>query len=117
MENKSTDCCGLASLAELSHSELSDSRLTVCEAGSSMESSSESLTNTLHSEVISETRDALFLLLESVRHAEVFGPFEFFSILLVKFAKNKVSNLDQITIHSRFVVNLVPTYNNYWNIF
>ncbi|CAG9531385.1 unnamed protein product [Cercopithifilaria johnstoni] len=76
LENKSTDCRGLASPAELSHSELmgkTDSRLVVCEAGSSIESSSESLTDTPHPEGISEASDTLLLMLESVRHAEIHG--------------------------------------------
>ncbi|VBB26413.1 unnamed protein product [Acanthocheilonema viteae] len=73
MENKSTDCCDLASPEELSHSELmnrSDSPLVVCEAGSSFESSG-SLTDTTQLEGIRETRDILLLILESVRHAEI----------------------------------------------
>uniref|UniRef100_A0AAF5PJX3 Uncharacterized protein n=2 Tax=Wuchereria bancrofti TaxID=6293 RepID=A0AAF5PJX3_WUCBA len=75
MENKSTDCCGLASFSE-SYSELmsrSDSRLTLCQARSSTESS-ESVTDTLHREEISgETKDILLLMLDSVRHAEIHG--------------------------------------------
>lgn len=71
MENKSTDCCGLAS--ELKSR--SDSRTAVCDGGSSIESSLESLTDTAHSEGISETRDTLLLILEAVRHAEVARPF------------------------------------------
>ncbi|VDK70772.1 unnamed protein product, partial [Onchocerca ochengi] len=73
MENKSTDCCGLTSLSELPHSELMNRRgshLAACETGSSGESSSENLTDTLQSERRSETKDTLLLMLDSVRHAE-----------------------------------------------
>ncbi|VDO41729.1 unnamed protein product [Brugia timori] len=77
MENKSTDCCGLTSLPESSHSELmsgSDSCLTLCEARSSIESSSESVTDTLHPKEISgETKDILLLMLDSIRNAEIHG--------------------------------------------
>ncbi|KAK6112237.1 hypothetical protein QQG55_46910 [Brugia pahangi] len=77
MENKSTDCCGLTSLPESSHSELmsgSDSCLTLCEARSGTESSSESVTDTLHPKEISgETKDILLLMLDSIRHAEIHG--------------------------------------------
>lgn len=81
MENKSTDCCDLTSTAELLHSNFmggSDSRLVVCEAASSIELSSGSLTNTLHPE-ISETKDTLLLMLDSVRHAEVVRSFWIFA--------------------------------------
>ncbi|EFO25274.2 hypothetical protein LOAG_03212 [Loa loa] len=76
VENKATDCCSLASRAELSHSELmsrSESRLAVCETGSSIESSSGNLIAKLHPEEISETKDTLLLMLDSVRHAEIRG--------------------------------------------
>ncbi|VDK74833.1 unnamed protein product [Litomosoides sigmodontis] len=68
VENKSTDCCGLAS--ELKSR--SDSHIAVCEAGSSIESSLESLTDTPNSKGINET-DTLLLILEAVRHAEIRG--------------------------------------------
>uniref|UniRef100_A0A0R3RSV2 Coiled-coil domain-containing protein n=1 Tax=Elaeophora elaphi TaxID=1147741 RepID=A0A0R3RSV2_9BILA len=76
VENKSTDCLGLDSPAELSHSELidkGDSHLAACEAESSIAASSGSLTDEPYPEGICETRDTLILMLESVRHAEIRG--------------------------------------------
>uniref|UniRef100_A0A915PSB2 Uncharacterized protein n=1 Tax=Setaria digitata TaxID=48799 RepID=A0A915PSB2_9BILA len=68
VENKSTSCS-----VHSSHSELmgrSHPRLAVCEA-ESIDSSAENLTATLHREGINETKDPLFLMLDSVRRAEI----------------------------------------------